>query len=175
MKKLSWDEYYEHFADWSFNTQKSYSYNLTDFGISDEVYEVIAEFIFQDKNFASSFAEKALLSGVRFSTEHVLELASEINKSVLSKMAEQTSDVFTREQLEELYMMIDDSTYESLLKKQGLSFSDDDLNEPDDLEDECEEKPSKKLGFWSTLFAVLVGIDVLNDIKRNKDEGYKSR
>lgn len=32
MKYFTWNEYYENFFDWSFSTQKNYSYGLTDYG-----------------------------------------------------------------------------------------------------------------------------------------------
>ncbi len=72
MREMTWDEYYAGFYDWSLSTQKSYSYRLSDFGDSEEVFEIVNEFAFYDSKFATRFVEKALNAGVRFSPEHIL-------------------------------------------------------------------------------------------------------
>lgn len=72
MREMTWDEYYAGFYDWSLSTQKSYSYRLSDFGDSEEVFENVNEFAFYDSKFATRFVEKALNAGVRFSPEHIL-------------------------------------------------------------------------------------------------------
>lgn len=139
MKAMSWDEYYASFFDWSLSTQKSYSYRLSDFGDPEEVYEVVAEFAFYDQKFATRFVEKALAAGVKFTPDHVLEMTLLIEKPVLSRMAEQTSAAFTKEQLEEVYMLIDDAAFERISKKQNIDiFEDDEPEEAYEPEEEYE-------------------------------------
>ena len=74
MRRFTWDEYYEGFYDWSLSTQKNYSYGLTSYSDVDEVFEVVSEFAFYDKSFASRFVDKALDAGVRFTPDQVLEI-----------------------------------------------------------------------------------------------------
>lgn len=117
MKQMTWEEYYDGFYDWSPSTQKSYTYRLTDYGPADEVWEVAQELAFQDEVFAAKFLEKALAAGVRFSPEQVLEMAGTVEESVLGKIAEQTDTPFDREQLEEIYMMIGDDSFQRISRR----------------------------------------------------------
>lgn len=156
MKQLTWDEYYEKFYDLSPSTQKSYSYRLSDFGSADEVFEVIQEFAFDDEKFASKFTEKALNAGVHFTPEQVLEMTMLIEKSVLSKMAETAVPNFNKDELGEIYMLIDDESFKRISKKSKIDIFADD--EPDDNFEEMPTEafelfPKKKPGLFSTLFA----------------------
>lgn len=128
MKQLTWDEYYEKFYDLSPSTQKSYSYRLSDFGLADEVFEVVQEFAFDDEKFATKFTEKALNAGVHFTPEQVLEMT----------------------------MLIDDESFKRISKKSKIDIFADD--EPDDDFEEMPTEafelfPKKKPGLFSTLFA----------------------
>lgn len=175
MKQITWDEYYSSFYDWSLSTQKNYSYRLTDFGSADEVYEVVSEFAFYNPKFATRFAEKALMAGVRFTPDHVLEMALLIDKPVLSKMAEQTNIAFNREQLEEIHMLIDDTSFERISDKAKVDIFSD--NEPDPAEEVCETDcdygvpPPKKPGLFSTLFAVIAGVSLASGSKHHRHNG----
>ena len=174
MRKLSWDEYYEKFYDWSPSTQKSYSYALTSYGPADEVYEVVSEFVFYDKCFANKFVEKALNAGVCFSPEHVLELTVLIEKSILSRMADTATPPFTRDQLEEIYMLIDDDVFNRISQRENIDiFEDNDDPEPiaSDWEEPIPNNPKPKLGFFGTLFAVIAGAGAVSNHHQHKHNG----
>lgn len=150
MTKMSWDDYYAGFYDWSPSTQKSYSYRLSDFGDAEEVFEVASEFAFDDEKFASRFIEKAIDHGVRFTPDRVMEMLLCIDKPALTKMAEHTSAPFSREQLEEIYMLIDDDAFERISKMQDTDIFSDETEEDDFLE---PQQQLKKPGFFTALFA----------------------
>ena len=127
---LTWDDYYERFYDLSLSTQKSYSYKLTNYGDAEEVFEVLSEFAFYDKYFATRFASRSVDGGVHFSPDHVLEMTLLIDKPVLSQMAETAEPAFDREQLEEIYMLIDDASFTRISKKQNIDiFADEEQDE----------------------------------------------
>lgn len=171
---MTWDDFYERFCGLALSTQKSYASKLTDFGDADEVYEVLSEFAFHDQRFASRFAAKAMDGGVRFTPEQVLEMATTIEKSTLSRMAETAVPAFDREQLEEIYMLIDDGAFDRISKKQKIDiFAEDEADEPYEAEDDIEiiELPQKKPGFFATLFAVAVGVDLLESARKNRHNG----
>lgn len=173
MKRISWDEYYENFSGWSLSTQKTYSYGLTSYGTADEVFEVVTEFVFNDKKFANRFVEKAIAAGVQFSPEQVLELTILIEKPTLTKMAISANPPFNREQLEEIYMLIDDDAFDNISKKQHINIFEDDV-EPDPIEPEWdapEIEPTPKLGFFGTLFAVLAGAGAISSKGQRKHTG----
>ena len=110
MKQMTWDDYYGGFYNWAPSTQKNYAYRLSDYGPADEVWEVAQELAFQDNALATKFLEKAMAAGVRFSPNQVLEMVGTAEEAVLSKLAEQTDVPFDREQLDEIYGMIDDAS-----------------------------------------------------------------
>lgn len=174
MKEMSWDEYYASFYDWSLSTQKSYSYRLSDFGDSEEVYEVVVELAFYDQKFATRFVEKALAAGVKFTPDHVLEMTLLIEKPVLSKMDEQTSVAFTKKQLEDIYMLIEDASFERISKKQNIDIlADDDPEEVYEPENENELIGSqpKRPGFFATLFGVIAGVNMASDSNQYRHNG----
>lgn len=125
MKQMTWDDYYGGFYDWSPSTQKNYTYRLSDYGPADELWEVAQELALQDEAFAAKFLEKALAAGVRFTPEQVLEMVGTVEESVLSKIAERTDVPFDREQLEEIYMMIDDASFQKISRRTKIDVFDD--------------------------------------------------
>lgn len=125
MKQLTWEEYYDGFYDWAPSTQKSYAYRLSDYGPADEVWEIAEELDFVDSAFAAKFLEKAFSAGVCFTPEQVLEMVAMVDQSLLSKMVEQTTVPFNREQLEEIYLMIDDSSFRKISKRSRIDVFDD--------------------------------------------------
>lgn len=176
---MTWDDYYSRFWDLAPSTQRSYSYKLSDFGAAEEVFEVLNEFALGDDSFATRFATKALNAGVRFTPDHVLELTILVEKTVLNRIAETATGKFSREQLEEIYGLIDDSSYEVIARKSKINIFEDDFDEEEpELEDTCEpeeeyvyEEPKRKgPGFWTSLFAILTAIGSVSS-KKKKDTG----
>lgn len=173
---MTWDSFYERFFDLTLNTQKAYSYKLNDYGPSDEVFEVLSEFAFYDQKFATRFASRALDNDVHFTPEQVLEMTILIEKPVLSRMAETANPPFDKEQLEEIYMLIDDDVFERISKKQKIDiFSEDD--EEDLVEPEVESyveyavPPQKKAGIFSTLLALAAGIGLAEGMMGKRHNG----
>ncbi len=173
---MTWDDYYERFFDLSLSTKKSYTYKLTDYGTSDEVFEVLSEFAFYDQKFATRFATRALDGGVHFTPEQVLEITTLVEKPVLSWMAETATPPFDKEQLEEIYMLIDDDAFERISKKQNIDiFAEEEPEEVFEPESEDEFEyvalPQKKTGFFSTLFAVIAGVSLAGGSKGKHHNG----
>ena len=162
MKELTWDEYYEKFYDWSPSTQKSYVSRLSNFGSAEEVYEIVHEFIWNDKVYAATFLTMALDAGVRFTPEHIIDLIGFFDSPLISRMAENTSVPFTRDELEEVYSYIDEDTFNRISRKLHIDiFAEEE--EPEETEafdvDEYSEEPlqPKRPGFFVALFGAFVG------------------
>ena len=170
MKQMTWEEYYDGFYDWSPSTQKSYSYRLTDYGPADEVWEVAQELAFQDEAFATKFLEKALAAGVRFSPEQVLEMAGTVEESVLGKIAEQTDVPFDREQMEEIYMMIGDDSFQRISRRAKIDVFDDEpaaYEQPERVQYILPKK--KKVGLFTALAAFAAGSALAGRGKKKHD------
>ena len=98
-------------------------------------------------------------------------------KPVLSRMAETAVPAFDAEQLEEIYMLIDDASFARISKKQNIDiFSDEEpgeeLAEPAPANDaDVAAPPKKKSGFFSTLLAVAAAIGSEEESKRKRHNG----
>ena len=158
MKQMTWDDYYGGFYEWSPSTQKSYTYRLSDYGSADEIWEVAQELAFQDAAFAAKFLEKALAAGVRFAPKQVLQMVGTVKESVLSKIAEQTDVPFDREQLEEIYMMIDDASFQRISRRAKIDVFNDEpavYEQPEQVQYILTKK--KKVGIFTALTAFAAG------------------
>ena len=170
IKQMTWEEYYDRFYDWSPSTQKSYTYRLTDYGPADEVWEVAQELAFQDEAFAAKFLEKALAAGVRFSPDQVLEMVGTVEESILGKIAEQTDVPFDREQLEEIYMMIGDASFQKISRRAKINVLDDEPaghEQPEQVQYILPKK--KKVGLFTALAAFAAGSALVGKGKKKHD------
>ena len=155
MQPISWKSYYDKFYDWEESTQKNYSNRLSDFGPAEEVWEIAQEFAFSDEKFASNFIQRALDTGVRFTPEQVLEMAVNIEKHILGRAAELSSIPFQREELEEIYMLIDDKSFERISARSKIDiFTDEEAEDPEAFDDEeTILPPARSPGLLTTLLA----------------------
>ena len=170
MKQMTWDDYYGGFYDWSPSTQKNYIYRLSDYGSAGEVWEVAQELAFQDEAFATKFLEKALAAGVRFTPDRVLEMMGMVEESVLSKIAERTDVPFDREQLEEIYMMIDDASFQRISRRAKINVFDDEpaaYEQPEQVQYILPKK--KKVGLFTALAAFAAGSPLAGQVRKKHD------
>lgn len=170
MKQMTWDDYYGGFYDWSSSTQKNYTYRLSDYGSAGEVWEVAQELAFQDQAFATKFLEKALAAGVRFTPDQVLEMMGTVEESVLSKIAERTDVPFDREQLEEIYMMIDDASFQRISRRAKINVFDDEpaaYEQPEQVQYILPKK--KKVGLFTALAAFAAGSPLAGQVRKKHD------
>ena len=143
---MTWDDYYNGFYGWAESTQISRLSTLTDFGPSDEVYEIAENFF--DEKIATRLIRKAIAFGVKFTTEEIIGLLNIVSDEIYSELAQANSDPYTYETLDELYGFVDDNIINKLAKKYKIS----ELQE--EYEIDAEPEPSKDPGFWGTLFAL---------------------
>lgn len=76
-----------------------------------------------------------------------MELVLFMDKPTLSKMVETSADTLNKDQLEEIYMLVDDDVFERESKRAHIdTFSDDTEEAIDEEEYEPVEPPQKKIG-----------------------------
>ena len=133
------------FFDWAESTRISRMSGLTDFDSSSEVFEIAQEFA--DDKVVVRLINKALAAGVRFAPDEVMALMLQIDKPTLTKLADTVSEPFSKEDLEELYMSIDDDVFQRICKRQNVDISTDeedidyvDRNEPEIGRASCRER-----------------------------------
>lgn len=121
MRKFTWEVYYDNFYDWAESTQISCPSGLTSFDSAEEICEIADAFF--DEKAASKLIWKTVAAGEKFTAEQSVDLTLAMDKPALNQMAEVTSDLFSREQLEELYDFVDDDIFECISKKSHVDTS----------------------------------------------------
>ena len=160
---MEWDAYYRKFDEWATSTQISRLSALTSYGPSDEVAEVAQGLM--DETAASRLIRRALAAGVQFTAEEICELVNCCNAAVMNALLENSTCAFTREQLEDIWGVVDDAVLEQTVRRCRVKLFDDDEEEEEEEDDEPEQaelSPPKrrrepKLGFWTLLGATLLG------------------
>ena len=113
--------------------------------------------------------EKAFSAGVRFTPEQVLEMLAMVDQSLLSKMAEQTTVPFNREQLEEIYLMIDDFSFRKISRRSRIDVFDDVKELRRQAAASSAARPKKKGGLLSALAAFAAGAAVAGHLNKKHD------
>lgn len=156
MKQMTWGEFYEGFYEWSYSTQKSYTYRLSDYGPAEQVWEVAEELAFQDEAFITRFLGNAFTAGVRFTPAQVLEMIG-----------------IVQEQLEEIYLMIDDESFQRISARAAIDVFDDVSGADFPAKDAISAPPRKrKGGLFSTLAAMAFGSALVDRTKKEHPGHY---
>lgn len=172
MKQMSWEEYYDNFYVWSPSTQRNYTYRLTGYGPAEEVWEVAQELDFYDTAFAVKFLKKAFDAGVRFAPEQVLEMVATVDQPFLNKLAEQTDGTFSREQLEEIDLLIDDASFQRISHQAKVNtWGDESAAQKQEQDQHRLPKKKKKAGLLSVLAALAAGT-ALADREKEKHNDH---
>lgn len=168
---MTWAEYYDKFHDWSESTRVSRLSSLTDFGSSSEICD-IAHDLFEDK-LAQRLIKKALAAGVHFQPDDIMNISLLMDKPTLSKLVETSALPLSREQLEDMYMLIDDDVFEKASRRSNVDiFSDEDdeeVEEEIDTDDfEPYEEPAPKIGFFT---ALMLGLGLTGENRHHNHNG----
>ena len=131
---MEWGEYYRKFDEWATSTQISRLSALTSYGPSDEVTEVARGLM--DETAASRLIRRALAAGVQFTAEEICELVNCCNAAVMNALLENSLCAFTREQLEDLWGVVDDAVLEQTARRCRVKLFDDGEEEEEEEEDD---------------------------------------
>jgi len=125
MRRYTWDEYYDKFFDWAESTRiKNLSY-LDSLGDSDEVTEVIIE-LKENRNAANRLLRRAIDEKFKFSGENLGDLFFwDFDKKIVMKALRNSADRLTTEDIEELYITVDDEILLEICQKAGIPLPED--------------------------------------------------
>lgn len=180
MRTYTWDEYYEKFYEWAESTRiKNLTY-LENLGDPEEVTEILLE-LKDNPNASTRLLRKAVEEKVKFTGENILDLFFwEFDKELLMKALWNSADILTREDIEGLYLTVDDSVLLQLCEKGNIPVPEDlredvfwELEEEFIEDEEIIEYPKeKKIGFFGHAFAILAAIgSVSSSNKNNRHSG----
>ena len=158
---MTWEDFYDKFYDWARSTQIKHLSSVDHLGSEDEVAEVLMEFAFDRKDIANRMARKAINEKLKFSAENLMNFKLCIDDDLLDQLAIQSADSFTKDDIEELWGLIDDDALAQIQKVKGL---------PSIFEMERAKQPT---GFFSKValafgigYGVRKGIDAVKASKR---------
>ena len=134
---MTWEEYYEKIWEWKPSTMVKHMSELTTFGPSEEMMEVIVEISFGDKKGATGLLRKATDAGIKFTGEQLLEISGNCEESEFIRAMKFSADKFTDKDIDDLYWGYnDDELVVELAKKYKLQLPEE---EPENEEDYGEE------------------------------------
>ena len=180
MRTYTWDEYYEKFYEWAESTRiKNLTY-LENLGDPEEVTEILLE-LKDNPNASTRLLRKAIEEKVKFTGENILDLFFwEFDKELLMKVLWNSADILTAEDIEGLYLTVDDAVLLQLCEKGNIPVPEDlredvfwELEEEFIEDEEIIEYPKqKKIGFFGHAFAILAAIgSVSSSNKNNRHSG----
>lgn len=130
---MTWEEYYEKINDWAVSTAVSKISSLEDMGAPDEIVDALNIIAFEDEKGATRLLNRAVQSGVKFSGENLAEIVDLCAEESFKKALYQSADLFTAQDLEDLYGCVDDELIIEVARRYKISA-------PDDIAGEYEEE-----------------------------------
>lgn len=133
---MTWDDYYEKINEWEISTAIRQISSIENIGDQDELVEVLNVIGLEDEAGADKLLKKALKYGIKFSGSNLAEIVDVCTESSIKKALYQSADMFTAQDLEDLYGFIDDELIIQVAKLQKITLPEDLYEEDDDEEDD---------------------------------------
>lgn len=186
MRKYTWEEYYDRFYDWAESTQVRNLSALSSLGSADEVGEIIIE-LQVNIPAANRLLRKAVEAKLAFSGSDLIEFLCINDKELATAALRNSAARLTSEDIEYLYGEVEDDVLIDICTQYKLPLPED--LRPEEEEEEFEEiedspleevdiyindyaePPTKKPGFFATLFAAIAGAEALSHSSRPKHNG----
>ncbi len=130
---MIWDDYYEKINDWAVSTAVNKISSLEDMGAPEEIVDALNIIAFEDEKGATRLLNKAVQYGVKFSGENLAEIVDLCAEESFKKALYQSADMFTAQDLEDLYGCVDDELIIEVARRYKISA-------PDDIAGEYEEE-----------------------------------
>jgi len=120
---LTWELFYDSYDSWSKELLFKHARNQTEFGSSDEVYEV-ADHI-SDRALCTEFIRNAMNGGVQFSVDETLELAELVDATLIADIVEAEKLELTHDQVDDLSYSLDKAAISRIAKVCGIELDAD--------------------------------------------------
>lgn len=135
---MTWDDYYEKINEWEISTAIRQISSIENIGDQDELVEVLNVIGLEDEAGADKLLKKALKSGIKLSGSNLTEIVDVCTEASIKKALYQSADMFTVQDLEDLYGFIDDELIIQIAKLQKITLPEDLCEEDDDKEDDID-------------------------------------
>lgn len=155
---MTWDDYYEKINEWEISTAIRQISSIENIGDQDELVEVLNVIGLKGEAGADKLLKKALKSGIKLSGSNLTEIVDVCTEASIKKALYQSADMFTVQDLEDLYGFIDDELIIQIAKLQKITLPEDLYEEDDNKEDDID--------FHLLLMQLIVHWNVLNRQKK---------
>lgn len=160
---MTWDEYYDKCGEWATSTQISRISQISDFGSSDEVWQVAQDYM--DGKAASRLIKKAVAAGVHFTGEEIEEMLYYVDMDCANRALRSAAFPLTEDQIFTFQGIMDDAVVEAAAKNSGVNLNgvDDEVDmEAIPQETPRERRKRHRKEFWDGAAKVMM-VDLFID------------
>lgn len=135
---MTQEEYYDKCSDWAISTQISKISQITDFGPSDQVWEIAQDYM--DGKTASRLIRKAVAAGVHFTGEEIDEMLYYVDTDGVNRAFQTVELPLTEDQLYSYQGISDEDILAEVARKCGVNMDADEF----EVETVPEETPKER-------------------------------
>lgn len=175
---MTWEEYYDKFYDWAESTQVKKLSSVEALGPADEVTEIMLELEFNREDIVNRIARMAIEQKLVFTAENIRDLTDCMDAGLHGKLALQSVNSFSKEDLVMLEGFVDDDVIVQLYKIKGLPipelYADDELDSTMEVRGKRKEKGLSRFFEKAAMaFAIGEGIRLgIKDAKNGKKDDW---
>lgn len=145
---MTWNEYYDKCSDWAISTQVSKISQLTDFGPSDQVWEIAQDYM--DGKAASRLIRKAVAAGVHFTGEEIEEMLYYADMDSVNQAVKAAALPLTEDQIFTIQGIVDDDILAEVARESGVNLDADEFEvETEPPETSRERRKRHRKEFWT--------------------------
>ncbi len=169
---MSWDDFYEHFFDWTEEVQERNALAQKAFGDPGQVCEVVSEFFNADT--ATRFVKNAMAAGTKFTATHISEeLINCVDESFIPELVKAASTKFTEDEFDLVSSYLTEADQLKVAHKSNIQLEEAFDEEPY----EEYQVPQKRsgLGPLGMIAAIALGLLGGGKQKDNTNKWYRGR
>lgn len=152
---MTWDEYYEKANDWAVSTSVKKMSQLENIGPSSEITDLINLIGYENRKGATRLLNIAVERGVKFSGEELVDIWDCCDKESINIAIDFSADKFTRDDLDDLALCMDEEQIIVLAKKYKITLPKDIFDET--VEELCYETTTSVS--WSHFYETYIEWD----------------
>lgn len=135
----------------------------------DFIFEMIEEIVYDDEIKAKELIELAISKNCYFKPDHIIQLIGYVDKMTLSLMADNTNHFFTKEELDEVFMEIDDSIFRTICKRANIDYlGDENVDKEYCFSEEHDEEQLKGPGFFTSVLLAIGAASLVGSRKKKR-------
>ena len=119
---MNWNKFYNIYYDCTLEEQIQYSNELSNYGESDEILDVLMGFAASDLEHARIFLSRVIEANVCFTKDQIFECAEFINKDIFSELVASNIVLYDKDELLKIIKYANKDTVSILLSKMNIDY-----------------------------------------------------